>query len=66
MSSLSSDFLFVIWLTKHLMRTNSCHHFNDVGRLFDYRTPNLEATESCMFEIFENKNSFDCYTETNI
>ena len=48
------------------MRTNRCHHFNDVGRHFDYRTPNLEVAESSMFEIFENEHSFDCYTETNI
>ena len=51
---------------KLLMRTNRCHHFNDVGRHFDYRTPNLEVTESWMFEIFENKNSFDCYTKMKI
>ena len=57
MSTAPSDFYLSYGSQKVLMRTNRWLEFNDVGRHFYYRAPNLVVTEICVFEnVWEEEN----------
>ena len=57
MSTAPRDFYLSYGSQKVLMRTNRWLEFNDVGRHFYYRVPNLVVTEICVFEnVWEEEN----------